>query len=289
MDYKQFKNIFNKTIFEKSKPDLIRKIALYPERYIGLFRPTKPQTKIVQNLSQSHEIRFGDAFELLIEEYLKEKKYHILDKKIEYNNEKLEIDQLFSNNETIFFVEQKIRDDHDSTKKRGQIDNFERKIEFIIDKYSNTNLQGFFYFIDDSFNKNKNFYQKEIDSLSKDYGISLHLCYGKEFFECIKQTSIWEEILKYLKEWKKGIPSFPEINFDKNPKESFDEIMYLETSVYRKFFSNKDLDPVVLSLFPEQKTLKLLENYFHKVYQEEEKQIYKTLIDLCEKTIRRII
>lgn len=71
MDYSLFKQIFNETIFEKSKADLLEKISNSPSRYIGLFRPTKPKAKILQNLLQSHEIRFGDAFEHVIEEYLK--------------------------------------------------------------------------------------------------------------------------------------------------------------------------------------------------------------------------
>jgi hypothetical protein len=63
MEYQKFKNIFNEIIFEKSKASLVKKIAKHPNRYIGLFRPTKPKAKILQNLLQSHEIRFGDAFE----------------------------------------------------------------------------------------------------------------------------------------------------------------------------------------------------------------------------------
>ena len=288
MNYKEFENIFNKTIFEKSKADLIRKIANYPERYVGLFRPTKPQTKIVQNLSQSHEIRFGDAFEILIEKCLEKKGYSILDKKIESNGKKLEIDQLFSKNKTIFFVEQKIRDDHDSSKKIGQIDNFERKIKVIRNKYSNVGLEGFFYFIDDSFKKNKNFYQKKINTLSNDYKVFLYLYYGKELFNHIQQIDIWNKILEYLQKWKKSIPDFPEINFDKNPEESFEEIVNLEILIYRKLFSNEELDPVILALFPYQKTLLLLKNHFNKEYQEKENQIYKTLSDLCQTTIERI-
>ena len=46
----------------------------------------------MQNLSQSHEIRFGDAFETLIEKYLEENDYSILDKKIEDNNQKFRLD-----------------------------------------------------------------------------------------------------------------------------------------------------------------------------------------------------
>ena len=49
LDYNQIKEIFNSKIFENSRGDLISKLSKYPERYIGLFRPTKPKTKIIQN------------------------------------------------------------------------------------------------------------------------------------------------------------------------------------------------------------------------------------------------
>jgi Mg2+ and Co2+ transporter CorA len=67
MEYKFFRNILNKQIFESSKSDLLEKLSKYPERYIGLFRPTKPKAKILQNLLQSNEIRFGDALEIIFE------------------------------------------------------------------------------------------------------------------------------------------------------------------------------------------------------------------------------
>lgn len=46
-------------------------------------------------------------------------------------------------------------------KKRGQIDNFERKLEALIHRYGE-NIQGYFYFIDESLNKNQNYYKEEI-------------------------------------------------------------------------------------------------------------------------------
>ena len=78
MKYEKFKNILNHKIFEESKADLIRKFADYPERYIGLFRPTKPKGKIIQNLTQSQEIKFGDAFEIILEEYFKMMKWDVI-------------------------------------------------------------------------------------------------------------------------------------------------------------------------------------------------------------------
>ncbi|NPA45233.1 MAG: restriction endonuclease [Chlorobi bacterium] len=280
MEYLKFKSIFNEIIFEKSKADLITKVAKYPQRYIGLFRPTKPKAKLLQNLLQSHEIRFGDAFEKLIEEYLIELGYEILDKSFDYGNgDKLNVDQFFKNDEYYFFVEQKVRDDHDSTKKRGQISNFEKKLETIINIYGDDRLKGFFYFIDPDLVKNKNFYKDELDKMSADYGVELYICYGKEFFDLINESNTWLEIIKYLKKWRSELPDTPEINFDLEPEQSFEEIKDLSPSIYRKLFDNEELyKEIVLTIFPEKKTLVLLKKYFET----KEKKIYKTLVDKLE-------
>ena len=107
---------------------MLEKIANNPNRYIGLFRPTKPKAKILQNLLQSHEIRFGDAFEKLIEKYLELKDCEILPKRfINNENEVLNIDQCFRKNNKIYFIEQKLEMTM-IQQKRGQISNFERNL-----------------------------------------------------------------------------------------------------------------------------------------------------------------
>jgi len=56
----------------------------------------------------------------LIEEILKDLGYEILPKNITTaNGERLSLDQFFTDGRTYYFIEQKIRDDHDSSKKRG--------------------------------------------------------------------------------------------------------------------------------------------------------------------------
>jgi flagellar biosynthesis regulator FlbT len=222
MDYNRFKKTFNEIIFEKSKADLIEKIAENPSRYIGLFRPTKPKAKILQNLLQSHEIRFGDAFEKIIEEYLKIKGCEILPKKfVTNNNDTLNIDQCFRHKNKVYFVEQKVRDDHDSTKKRGQIQNFERKLDVMLTKFDENELVGIFYFIDPDLVKNKNFYVSELEKMSKDYNVETQIFYGKPLFDYLGMEDIWQEILYYLEVWKKEIPDLPEINFDLNAEHTF--------------------------------------------------------------------
>jgi hypothetical protein len=95
---------------------LIEKISNYPDRYVGLFRLTKPKAKILQNLLQSNEIRFGDALEILFETYFEQLGFTVLEKRIGDGRECLDLDQIFRNEKFVYFIEQKVRDDHDSTK-----------------------------------------------------------------------------------------------------------------------------------------------------------------------------
>ena len=275
MEYKKFKQIFNETIFEKSKADLLEKIANSPTRYIGLFRPTKPKAKILQNLLQSHEIRFGDAFKHAIEEYLRLKGCEILPKRFTNDDgDILNIDQCFRKDNKVYFIEQKVRDDHDSTKKRGQIQNFEKKLDIMLSHYAEEELIGIFYFIDPDLVKNKKFYVAELSKMTTDYNIETRIFYGKPLFEYLGYADIWEEVLTYLVEWKKEIPDLPEINFDLDAKHTFEEIKDLKPLVFRKLLTNDEIfREIILTLFPEKTTLKLLLEY----YSTKHETIYKTL------------
>lgn len=285
MQYENFRNIFNATIFEKSKAALIEKIAKNPKRYIGLFRPTKPKAKILQNLLQSHEIRFGDAFEKLIENYLREFGYELLEKRfINSAQDELNLDQCFRDGSKVYFIEQKVRDDHDSTKKRGQISNFEQKLSEMVKNYEESNLVGIFYFIDPELQKNKNYYDDELRKMANDYGVELHLLYGEELFYLLSHGDIWQEILDYLERWKTDIPDLPETNFDLDSESSFKEIKDLSPSLYRKIIQDDVIfNEIILTIFPERKTLRLLCGYFKS--KAPEKTIYRTIADYLEEKV----
>ena len=285
MEYEQFKNILNKEIFEESKADLIRKIATNPERYIGLFRPTKPIGKLLQNLLQSHEIRFGGAFEVVIEEYIRIFGGEILDNGFETEEgDSLDVDQIFRFNGKIHFIEQKVRDDHDSTKKRGQIQNFERKLAEIFKTYKEEDLVGIFYFIDPDFKKNKNYYRSKMESLKNDYGVDLNLFYGQELFDFLGHGSAWNEILGYLPRWKAEIPDLPVINFDLDADATFREIRDLNPSFFREILSDdKIFSEIVLTIFPDNVTLKKLLEYYQ--IKAGSSSIYRTLVSLLSRRI----
>ena len=277
MEYTEFSSVFNSVIFENSKANLIRKIAENPKRYVGLFRPTNPKAKIIQNITQSNEIRFGDAFEQIIEKYFLENEYAGLERRINYpNGESLVMDQLLQRLNKVIFIEHKVRDDHDSTKKRGQIENFKKKLSELVRLHKESELRGYFYFIDSSLSKNKNYYQEELDKLSVSSGVTLKLVYGKELFEDLGLGNVWEEIEKHLLRWRKELPELPNINFDADAEDTFEEIKVLGKSVYKKLFEAeeviKDIFPII---FPEKKTLRLLKNHFEK----QKGTIYSNLVD----------
>jgi hypothetical protein len=267
LKYEDIKNIFNKKIFENSRIDLLTKLSKYPERYIGLFRPTKPKTKIIQNITQSHEIKFGDAFELLIRILFETSDYKTLslvDKDGDGNT--LNYDQLFLFNNEIIFIEQKVRDDHDSTKKRGQMENFEKKLNILIEKYDKK-IRSYFYFIDPSLKKNKNFYLEELGKISSSYGLTAELCYGQELFD-FERLNVWdEEIISFLERWRNELPDMPEINFDLDQENTINELSDLKPLVYRKLFDNPELVKIIFPIiFPNKIVLmRLLEVFQSKI------------------------
>lgn len=212
----------------------------------------------------------------MIEKYLQNKGCEILPKKFTTKSgDTLNIDQCFRKNNKIYFIEQKVRDDHDSTKKRGQIENFEKKLDTMLSHYKEKGLIGIFYFIDPDLVKNKNFYVVELEKMTADYNVETQIFYGKPLFDYLGYPDIWKEILIYLVEWKKEIPDLPEINFDLDAQHTFEEIKDLKPLVFRKLLENEAIfKEIVLTLFPKKKTLKLLRQYFSQ----KEGSIYKTLV-----------
>ena len=285
MKYEDFKNILNEQIVKSSKVELLEHIFEYKNSNIIYNNIDYTKNYLLNLLIELQNSNFCNAFKKIFKKYFSELGYQNLDKVIENNNENrreyLDLDQLFTDKKYIYFVEQKVRDDHDSTKKRGQMQNFEDKIISLLKMYNETQIKSYTYFIDPSLIKNKNFYIDEIKKIEEDYNVSSKLCYGEEFWEDIGHGEVWEELLLYLKKWKEEIPDMPSINFDENVEDNFEEIKNIKTSIYRKLFSNIDICKEILPiLFPQNKTLKLLKDYFSELGMEN--TIYKKLAEKIE-------
>lgn len=275
LPYEDFKCIFENVISDsgKDKFNLIDTIGLHPYRYLGIFRSLKPKSKILHNIFQSHEIKFGNALEAVITKYFELLGYEILENKFKIKNpiknkyEKLNVDIFFKKDNNYFLIEQKVRDDHDSSKKTGQLNNFEAKIDYVLENIlnENSNLESFFYFVDPSMKKNTSFYKDELERISSYRKSKVYLAYGEELFKHLDILKVWEEIKTHLTRWHFELEDIPNLNFDLNSEVSFKLISKLKTNSLINFFNNKNTFynekiwiEIIPVFFPTGKTIELL-------------------------------
>lgn len=275
LEYEEFAQKLNNKLFAGSYKKLLETIVDKPDRYLGIYRPSKPKTKIIQNITQSHEIKFGDALEDIFEEYFEKLGFELLPqilKKEETTiNKRLDIDQLIKKGSKIYLIEQKIRDDHDSTKKEGQFENFKKKYKEISIKYPNCEVIPIMWFIDASLQKNKGYYEPEMEKMTEKYGCLPRLCYGEELFERAEDSvtdisiEMWNEVNEYLTRWQETLPDMYEIDFDAEAEEVFEEIKNMSPDLYQKLFDNEGIVEQILPiLFTTGEVLKKLREYFRE-------------------------
>ncbi len=259
IEYSVFEEIVSESIYKNYKSKLLNKIANNPSRYTGLFRPTAPEMKLIQNITQSHEIKFGDFVEEIMTTYLG-MFYKNLEKKAVYQNEKIVFDQLFEYGDEIYMIEQKMRDDHDSTKKRGQLNNFFSKINYLKETYPNKKIVAGMWFVDPTLSKNKNYYQTEMNE-NKIENVSMHLFYGDEFTNMLGKISIWDEMTNHLLKWKNSEENELILNFELEWEETKEELKkYVSKSNWKKLIKSEDIvNNIFPILFPTKKYLEILE------------------------------
>ena len=223
--------------------DLLKTVIDNPSRYCGLFRLSNAKTKLIQNVTQSNEIKFGDLIEETVTDYLTRLGYKNFNKNLgpDANGDELNVDQYFTDGTDIYMVEMKIRDDHDSTKKRGQYANFQKKIRLIRSKNPYKHLNAYMWFVDDGLVKNKNFYADEMKKESFS-NCKIKLFYGGEFFDTLKNgKSAWEEIVSILKEYRmKNATQDVEIPDFGSSKEMLKALVALPEKYWIKLNSNSE-------------------------------------------------
>lgn len=149
MDYKDYEDIFQKYLL-LDKKEYINNLAL--ERIITPFQIIPFKEKIYQNYLTSINIKFGSALEEIFHRYLTFKGATFLNRRCIPGKD---CDQLFTYKGKTILIEQKVRDDHDSSKKVGQLENYLFKKQSLP-----KNALCCCWFIDDNFSKNYNFYNK---------------------------------------------------------------------------------------------------------------------------------
>lgn len=266
MSYDDFVRIVNEEVSLNEKRYILESIAKSPQRFLGIFRPSKPKTKIVQYLLQSREIKMGKALERLLREILISKGFVTLDRRIyDSGGARLDIDLLFEDSDRRYIVEQKIRNDHDSSKKRGQIENFRSKLSHIKEAYQDEKETiAIMYFIDPGQCKNKSYYHSELNRIADELQIQAYLMYGRELFEYLKIQEMWDTMINWLVMWKETLPDFPDVDFDANPSHTFEEVKHIDISTWAKIINKDELwkEGLITSIFTKGIVLNMVADYF---------------------------
>ena len=268
MEKEQLEEILNRRVFSEAKLGLLKSITENPDRFIGIFRSTTPQLKVVQNLLQSREIRFGDAMEEVMSRLFQEMDFIILPKFLGVSEEEnMSCDHYFRNeSSTLYYlIEQKMRDDHDSSKKRGQFGNFRNKVEHLL-KSHGSQLVGIMYFIDPSLEKNKKYYRENIQNTVEKLGIKVHLFYNGELFEYFGKLHIWNQLIADLRSWRDRLGGELDFDFDKDPASSIRDLASVSLGMWARLISNENLwsGGVISTLFPQGYTLLLQRDIFQQ-------------------------
>ena len=238
--------------------ELLITVIKNPERYTGIFRASNARTKLIQNVTQSREIKFGGFMEDIVTWYIAAMGYDNLSKNI---TDDLEADQLFTDGRTIYLIEQKIRDDHDSTKKRGQYDNFSRKYTALRVKYPGHEVTAVMWFIDDGLRKNRKYYLERSESESLP-GVKIHVLYGGELFtEIFARPNVWEELCGHLRRSKseRSYEALTVPDFDTSPEilTALRRLKAENPKLYSRLLSSRpEYIQLRAELFPSEKNLK---------------------------------
>ena len=157
-------NEFDKLIAEIDPtnmiPYTIDKMVKKPEILTGFKKINTFSLRMYASFGQANNIKYGTILEKYFNKYLEELGWKILDRdyiltneeqtKYQNDSNRVNVDLVAKYDDIIIFIEQKILDNHDSTKKTGQLRNFQEKATVIQRNYPSNDIYGFEWFIDDS-------------------------------------------------------------------------------------------------------------------------------------------
>ena len=216
MDKNKIKELLNEYFFKSDyiKNNIIKKIKEEGDTLFGKYNPPfNALERINQFLGQSSFIRYGAAIEHIINEIFRANGYESLEKKIlskNYNSKKnkiLNLDSHIYKGDRAYVIEIKIRDNHDSTKKDGQAEDFERKYFEASIKNNEKKYQGIIFYVDDGGKKNGKssikFLNEKQKQIKTNYQNVFFALYGLEAFKHLGiPEEQWFEFENGLLEWK---------------------------------------------------------------------------------------
>lgn len=199
MEYTTFQSIMDKHINSINKIDFVKNLIKTKDSAIRIFsnfKITSLKDRIRSNYLISVNIKLGDALEDVFKKYLEEAGAIFLERDFVPHKD---CDQIFMYNGITYLIEQKIRDDHDSSKKVGQVENYNMKKTIIQEKV--TYFYACSWFIDPDFDKNKNYYLTQLNADELYYGQEIEIFLTNKVFHDDRCNGFFLELINYLEQY----------------------------------------------------------------------------------------
>lgn len=267
MEYFQFIEILEDNGFGKERCQILKNLSVNYNRFKSVFTPYSPSVKILQNLLTSGNSRFGNALLDIVNLSFKNTDLIVYDKPVNpKTNKVVNISHLIRKESTFLFIKQKLSDDHDSNARKGIIENFDSSSK-ILKKLYPDNIIGILYFMDPIKKRNEKYFKKELRKLSNTYKITFYLFYGDMLYKYLGIENKWVDIINYFQKRQEEGSHFPNINFDENPKISFEELKSMDPKIWKSLLQNQEIwkENLLKIVFPKGTTLRLLLDYFSEI------------------------
>ncbi|MCS4487722.1 hypothetical protein [Streptococcus sciuri] len=286
----ELKSIMDEYIPSNFIKSTIEKLADSPERLTGVLHANTFELGSITSFGYSRNNSFGNAIESVFREIIASNGWTI--EKTSYNlddyhlktprmnkKKKISVDQVFSNNINVIFIEQKIRDDHDTSKWEGQWNNFEYKLKVLTEVYKEKEVIGIMWMIDDNFERNKNSYLDKIERIDSLFQNKVFLIYGDDIDNTLnkldgQQNLYYQPLYHFLNNWHNESVKVPDLNFDKYTYDCLKVFQGLNEKQAVNFFTNKEvIEEVFPIIFPHMQAIKtylfMLQNKDKKSKKEE--------------------
>lgn len=160
--------------------------------------PLPESVKIAGTILQTCNIRYGDFLEEIINLFLQENGFIL---KQSESSKTLNYDLFFETDNELYVGEIKIRDNHDSSKKVGQIDNLIIKTKKQKELNNKKKVISIIYFIDPSENKNSSYYRERLQSEKDNNNFDdFEIFFGDDLFEKFQLKKEWDLMKYFIKE-----------------------------------------------------------------------------------------
>lgn len=241
MEYSVFKLIFDKHLQLEDNEAFVHNLVKDNNSFNRIttsFDIRSFEDRLTKLYLTSIGIKLGDAIEDVFKEYLIEKGAIFLPRDFV---EGKDCDQIFQYNNTVFLVEQKIKDDHDSSKKIGQIENYQTKKNVISKKSINYNCCC--WFIDPLYTKNQRYYKSVLNDDELYYGAEIEQFLKNKVFKDNRCDGFFDQLVTFIEKYTSNFSILNIQNLAINFKN------FSISELYRLLLSKKHIDKIANTFF----------------------------------------